>query len=266
MDLWSLRSPIQRWNNAFIANTVCWCSLNVARKAVAITFICGIATPCTIHVVCVAFGQRSRSPLGLTVYSPPASPDTPMGHPPNQTPISCCSFPLLPVPPLISPPHHQWSENTNQPHGKRTLVLLLLTCNDLSHFCPTETQGVTTEKYFYGILKNNLKNAAASSPLPWSLASAELWSGKSGLWPLFNFLQPLQFSERVRLKMPWHIFHAKRRDFSLALQIWHLSQNYHFPDIMNVKYFSNCKSRGRRKMWNKNWKSENEIKDKFLYN
>ena len=152
MDLWSLRSPIQRWNNAFIANIVCWCSLNVARKAVAVTFFCRIATPCTIHVVCVAFGQRSRSPLGLTVYSPPASPDTPMGHPPNQTPISCCSFPLLPVPPLISPPH-QWSENTNQPHGKRTLVLLLLTCNDLSHFCPTETQGVTTEKYFYGILK-----------------------------------------------------------------------------------------------------------------
>ena len=65
--------------------------------------------------------------------------------------------------------------------------------------------------------------------------------------------------------MPWHIFHAKRRDFSLALQIWHLSQNCHFPDIMNVKYFSNCKSRGRSKMWNKNWKSENEIKDEFLY-
>ena len=221
----------------------------------------------SLYHSCGVCSLWSAEPIALGTHRvfPPCLPWHPNGSSPQPNPyISCCSFPLLPVPPLISPPH-QWSENTNQPHGKRTLVLLLLTCNDLSHFCPTETQGVTTEKYFYGILKNNLRNAAASSPLPWSLASAELWSGKSGLWPLFNFLQPLQFSERVRLKMPWHIFHAKRRDFSLALQIWHLSQNYHFPDIMNVKYFSNCKSRGRRKMWNKNWKSENEIKDEFLY-
>ena len=102
----------------------------------------------------------------------------------------CVLFSLVPwhlsLAVLMPPP--PWSENTNQAHGKRLLVLLLLGRRKPFFSIYILIVAVEVSKFVElpFVWKNQQRNAA--SPLfPWSLPLPQLLAGKSDLRPVFNF-------------------------------------------------------------------------------
>ena len=116
----------------------------------------------------------------------------------------CVLFSLVPwhlsLAVLMPPP--PWSENTNQAHGKRLLVLLLLGRRKpfFSIYILIEAVEVSKCVELPFVWKNQQRNAA-SSPLPLITSPASTFGWKKRPEASFQLFPHLQFLERVIFKM-----------------------------------------------------------------